>query len=608
MKKFLQLFFIICMPVFAFGQYVEANWQVEDNTTHVNGVEDIQNNFQAFSANQYTLIPINDVLEIVFTNKEYNTNYESIFCKTTSWSGTSSNYFTKDLQGNPQDHKIAEGTTVDFTNPLNRIVSFEVQADKTTMFYPNLVDINGKISNANFMVWYTLPVTGGIDIQDETKWTKITFAWNDAITANAKCSTMEDKYSLDWLGRANDNTNYDSFPLDSSRIAGILLTIDPSDTGILNEKKNIYMRNLTIGTPIIKHISDINLTKENKSVVINLEDYYGGNEIPTYDANILAGSDVTISKENSMFTISAIDLCSNYTNVITFTITDQSGTYFQNVNVNFESKPIAIPSIGVVTVDTTGTYLEIAWERPVADYIEKYKIYREGLANVYQEIGELPFNSISVYVDETAFFNNRSYRYKISAVDVCNEETQKSEPHNSIHLQKTPLVNELLLNWSQYEGAPISGYRLKEGTCYSDMVTIDEFSQLSYTISNPGNKVYRIETIMENSVNPKLEKTETGPFILAYSNIAEAQTEITDLQLEKFIVFENQKGNITYQFNGNTTSSFIVSIYSNNGQLVDEKFYSNTNSVKGIVNVNNGLYTVTISDGKNKISKQVVVL
>lgn len=607
MKKFLQLFIIVCMPVFTFGQYVEANWQVEDNTTHVNGIEDIQNNFQTYSGNQYTLIPINDILEIVFTNKDYPSNYEDIFCKTISWSGTSSNYFTKDLQGNPQDHKIAEGTTVDFTNPMNRIVTFEVQSDKYTMFYPNLIDINGKISNANFMAWYTLPVTGGIDLQDETKWTKITFAWNDAIISYAKCSTMEDKYSDSWLERANDNTNLDSFPLDSTRIAGVLLTVDPIDTGILNEKTTMYIRNFTIGTPIMKHISDINLTKENKSVVINLEDYYGGNDIPTYNAINLAGSDVAISQANSLITISANDLCSNYTNVITLSITDPSGTYTQNVNVNFESKPIATPSIGVVTVDTTGTYLQIAWERPVADYIEKYKIYREGLANVYQEIGELPYADISVYVDETAFFNNRSYRYKISAVDVCNLETEKSAPHNSIHLQKVPIGNELQLNWSQYEGAPISGYRLMQGFTYDNMTKIDEFSQLSYTITNPGTSLYRIETIMTNSVNPKLEKTETGPFILAYSNIAEAQTEITTLQSEKFTVFENQKGSLSYQYNGNTTSNFIVSVYSSNGQLVDEKFYSNTSTVQDLVNVTNGMYTVTISDGKNVISKQIVI-
>jgi hypothetical protein len=607
MKKFLQLFIIVCMPVFTFGQYVEANWQVEDNTTSVNGVDDIQNNFLSYSNNQYTLTSINDILKIDFTNKDYPSNYEDIFCKTISWTGTSSNYFTKDLQGNPQDHKIAEGTTVDFTNPMNRIVTFEVQSDKYTVFYPNLVDINGKISNANFIAWYTLPVSGGIDLQDETKWTKITFAWNNAITANAKCSTMEDKYTPLWLERANDNTNLDSFPLDSTRIAGILLTIDPDNTGDIGEQKTIYIRNLTIGTPIIHHISDINLTKENKSVVINLEDYYGGNDIPTYDANILAGSDLAISQANSLITISANDLCSNFTNVITFTITDPSGTYSQNVNVNFESKPIAIPSIGVVTVDTTGTYLQIVWERPVADYINKYKIYREGLANVYQEIGELPYDSVSVYVDETAFFNNRSYRYKISAVDECDIETGMSEPHNSIHLQKVPIGNELQLNWSQYQGAPVLGYRLKEGTCYSDMTTIDEFSQLSYTITNPGSKLYRIETIMENSVNPKLEKTETGPFILAYSNIAESETNITTLHSEKFTVFENQKGSISYQYSANKTGSYIVSVYTSNGQLVDEKFYSKTSTVQGLVNVPNGMYTVTISDGKNIISKQVVI-
>ncbi len=85
-------------------------------------------------------------------------------------------------------------------------------------------------------------------------------------------------------------------------------------------------------------------------------------------------------------------------------------------------------SICVVTVDSaTGKNL-IVWEKTMGGNIQSYNIYKESTqAGVYYLIGTQEFNVLSVFTDSLSDPAIRSWRYKISSVDSCGNESALSK-------------------------------------------------------------------------------------------------------------------------------------------------------------------------------------
>ncbi len=118
----------------------------------------------------------------------------------------------------------------------------------------------------------------------------------------------------------------------------------------------------------------------------------------------------------------------------TVTVTDANGCAASaSIDIN-ESTPVK-PDICVVTVDTiTGTNI-VVWEKQVGQNIDHYNVYREGTASgIYFLVGSTPIDSLSVLIDSFADPQLKSWRYRISAVDSCGQESQRSGIHKTLHL------------------------------------------------------------------------------------------------------------------------------------------------------------------------------
>ena len=133
-------------------------------------------------------------------------------------------------------------------------------------------------------------------------------------------------------------------------------------------------------------------------------------------------------------------------------------------NWTIENKAPSKPEICIVTVDTTTNTNLIVWEKDAsnAEDISHYNIYRE-TSNVgqYQKIDTVNHSSISVFNDVVASPENRSWRYKISAVNECGVESKLSQSHKTIHIVITDLGGgEKGVSWDNYEGFQYSTYDL----------------------------------------------------------------------------------------------------------------------------------------------------
>lgn len=194
------------------------------------------------------------------------------------------------------------------------------------------------------------------------------------------------------------------------------------------------------------------------------------------------------------------------TTTYSLTVSDTCGQVINDAVTVTVINGTAVP-ICLVTVDTaTNTQNVIVWEKPVPQgTIDSVYIYREIGLNNYVRIGGVSYDSLSWFTDTTNGVNPQvtSYRYKISLLDTCGNESALSPHHRTIHLstpQYTP-PNKFDLIWTNdYEGFFFSQYYiLRDGNNTGNWIIRDSvtFGNFSYTdITAPSDSArYIVEAV-----------------------------------------------------------------------------------------------------------------
>lgn len=228
-----------------------------------------------------------------------------------------------------------------------------------------------------------------------------------------------------------------------------------------------------------------------------------------------------IDSIGNIFSSSTINqtVCSTYSiNGQTF---DSTGNYIQTltnsigcdsliyINLTVLDDPIP-PNICVVTVDSSSSQNKLIWEKQISDRIVSYNIFRELGTNNYIQIGNVNYDSLSFFIDNTNNINpnTTSYRYKISTVDTCGFESDLSDFHESIHLTTSVGASgEFNLVWDPYEGFQFSFYRiLRDSTFLGNWEVIDSVSSnnTTYTDNNPplSGASYIVEVLTPSLCTP----------------------------------------------------------------------------------------------------------
>ena len=138
-----------------------------------------------------------------------------------------------------------------------------------------------------------------------------------------------------------------------------------------------------------------------------------------------------------------------------------------------------IEPICIVSVDSSSTKNLIVWEKPIVEYIDSFFVYRDIVGN-YTKIGSVPYDSLSQFVDATNGVNPNitSYRYKISVIDTCGNESVLSDFHETMHLSTNLSPDgDVNLIWDGYEGFTVSYYRiLRDSTGNNQWEVLDSVS------------------------------------------------------------------------------------------------------------------------------------
>jgi hypothetical protein len=188
----------------------------------------------------------------------------------------------------------------------------------------------------------------------------------------------------------------------------------------------------------------------------------------------------------------------------------------------------------VVTVSNDNKNL-LVWERTLDVGTASYNVYREVATDSFKWIANVAAGNLSVFRDPNADPKKKSYKYKISSVDTCGNESGQSFFHKTMHMTISLGVDttEVNLVWQNYEGFYFPYYIIYKGTSQDNLFPIDtipvEDNTLTYTdYPVTGRHYYRIGVELPFTCFPTGNiKADSGPYSHSMSNIEDNRLQDT---------------------------------------------------------------------------------
>ncbi len=291
-------------------------------------------------------------------------------------------------------------------------------------------------------------------------------------------------------------------------------------------------------------------------------------------------------------------------------ITDDNGCVLNDsVNITSTVNP---QEICAITVDSSSTNNVIVWEKDAAQNIEGYKIYRN-IAGAYSVIGYQPYDSLSQFTDNSFGINPNvtSYRYRITAVDTCGNESVPSDFHETIHLTVNQGVSgEANLIWDNYEGFAFNYYRILRDSTGSnnwevlDSVTNSNFTYTDFNVPLLGAQ-YAIEIVVPGSCTSSRANHNT-----TRSNKTQpvagpgTGTAVESMISQTFQLYPNpNQGEFRITFKSMHTKEVQMRLYSMSGTLISEQLLSikkgNNDVMMSLSELSAGIYFVEL-DGSTR--------
>lgn len=284
----------------------------------------------------------------------------------------------------------------------------------------------------------------------------------------------------------------------------------------------------------------------------------------------------------------------------------------------------ASPPVCLAGVDSSGLQNVVVWDEsftPEADY---YKIYREGFCNSaeFGHVGTVQQEDLSVFYDTVVNTDTRSWRYYVTAVDTCGNESFPSEIHRTVHLTSMlDANNDAFLQWDAYVGQVIGQYKifrlLPSGTAYTLVDSVDAFTfEYLDTASFAGydSLLYYVEAVPESiclaakAYNQNAARSNTARMMAPLDTTGSSiNTIILEEKLVK--VFPNPAQNlVTLQVNA-LESNWNLVMMDAFGR-VRKQFHMTQNQITlPVSDLSPGVYFIQLNstDGKFKSTKRLLI-
>jgi hypothetical protein len=284
-----------------------------------------------------------------------------------------------------------------------------------------------------------------------------------------------------------------------------------------------------------------------------------------------------------------------------------------SATVVITGNPPSAPYICMVTFDTTTSKNMIIWNKPTNVYnLSHYNIYKQTYqSNVYTKIGQVPFSSMSTYVDTASHPLIHWDRYELSVTDTTGAESTLSADHMTIHLDASSGFTGFNLTWNSYVGFSFLTYRIHRKHESGPWVLIDSVAADSYTLlyTDPyfesGATYYYIEVVNPHPCYPTLKDNGYESVV---SNVAiSAPLGIGENKQAGMRIYPNPAHDKLFIINP-TTGKYNASIFTMDGRLLSTYSLDGTKSELDVSALTDGLYIIKINSNQgllvNKFLKE----
>lgn len=314
-------------------------------------------------------------------------------------------------------------------------------------------------------------------------------------------------------------------------------------------------------------------------------------------------------------------------NAGSYTITAISGPinnqacYSEKTFVVGTEAPLGQP-ICLVTVDTLTTTNLIVWERTETSGVHHYNMYRESdLAGNYQLIDTVMATNISAFNDVVASPMNRSWRYKISAVNDCGTEGPVSLEHKTLHLNTIVVTSNGSIDvlWDDYEGSGnVNSYVVWRKTDQVDWIPVSPSIALGTSFYNdvpPAGSTgidYYVEMIQNTpctaekaqDFNTTRSNRERGQFSAGDGVGGTSSNGISENYLQEISIYPNPtQGTLIFGQSGQELITYRITTLS--GQLVRVLKSNEPKTEIQLHDLQSGIYLVEISSGDFQVVKRI---
>ncbi|MBL4592584.1 MAG: T9SS type A sorting domain-containing protein [Flavobacteriales bacterium] len=267
--------------------------------------------------------------------------------------------------------------------------------------------------------------------------------------------------------------------------------------------------------------------------------------------------------------------------------------------------------ICIISVDSATGKNIIVWEKTSLVKTAQTYIYKESfVAGTYNLIGFVPFGSLSVFIDNASIPQQNADSYKISVIDSCGNESNRSTKHKTIHLTASVGVGgENNLVWDGYEGFSFNTYNILRGPNPGNMSILNSVANTLFTYSDltppAGTNYYQIEAVKNSSCTPT-QKT----YLSSVSNsIILYPLAVGDIDMSQAVtIYPNPTtGRVTVNLAA-VYNDVTVNVINVVGSIVLSKTFESSDKINVEINNKPGFYFIEIVlDNNIVITKKLLV-
>ncbi|MEZ4936139.1 MAG: T9SS type A sorting domain-containing protein [Crocinitomicaceae bacterium] len=304
----------------------------------------------------------------------------------------------------------------------------------------------------------------------------------------------------------------------------------------------------------------------------------------------------------------------------TVVATDVAGCEGHATFVVAPVKP-AVQPLCLVTVDSLTTTNVLVWERTNLTGISHYNIYREtGAIGNYPLVGTVSATNESIWNDVSASPLVTSWRYKLTQVDDCGIESNKSPHHKTMHVSISKgLGTNYNIFWDDYEGIPYSTINLWRYDLTNGLQLLQNLPANVYSYTDdPGIDTLGLDYFVGFDLAAPCTSSRAQDYNGTRSNRSAGVFnpgsgtglsifENNDLS-DQILIYPNpNNGEFTLQFGNTLVGEKKIRVIDARGKIVTYKKAFNSTYDLNMVHVEPGIYFVEVFNGNKKGVQKIVV-